>query len=250
MNTDLGSLVRRAVVEHLRGRGLQATEHDAVIELGFGQATCRVEVEAPSEPEILPVWIRIRHGLSAAEIEVSIAGIGSSPTEAAAQAAHDFATGVVLPLRRAFLPELDGDGVTALRLTSTTDDDRPVAWDVYVGEPSLIGSEESPDHLARDLEAAVAGVAPPLQHILDDITGLLHEVRLHWAKLFLLNFPDGRQMGEVALDNVASEEALEHLKAMPLPDGAGLAGFRQFVVIVPSKSEPTSEELENLEGRA
>jgi hypothetical protein len=244
VNPELGSLVRRAVVEHLRGQGMQATERDDEIELGFGDVTCRVEVDPPSEPEILPVWFRVRHGLAAAEIEVSIAGVGASSTEAAAQAAHAFAIGVVLPLRKVFAPE--SGGVTALRMTSKTDTEKPVAWDVFVGEPSLIGSEGAPEDLARDLESAVAGVAP-LEQIIDDVTGLLHEVRLHWAKLFLLRFPDGRMTGEVALDNIASAEAFEHLKGLALPNGRDLVGFRQFLVTAPSTSEPTPEEIRAVE---
>lgn len=235
-------LARVALAGHVDAQ--PAGHADEWIYLGFGGARCRVTLDQGDLEASLPLWYQVEVRGAPEPIQIGIAGLGDTIADRARQASHDFATGVVAVLRRCFLPAREGDGVDKGTMTTVTADGAPLAWDVFVGPPQIFGYGIEPE-VAQQIEGAVTGFVP-FGKVLDGVVGVLADQRLHWVKLFLVSFQDGKNVGEAAVDNVPSAMAFDRLRSLDLPQGPHMIGFRQFIAIAPSTRPVTPGEAERV----
>jgi hypothetical protein len=243
VNSEVCQAAAEVLAHHVSDHDPGVRQTDETVVMAGGRIRCTTAIDESWEGDgsLIPFWFEIEVELSTDVIRESIAGQGEDAHEAVVYAIHSLLDGVLPPIRHALGMPWPDDDVATGRIVSLTTGQEPIAWDIHFGSPLLLGSDQTDPHAIR----SVLDQHPPIEFFADELTGVLPTRRLHWAKALLIATADHEPQGDVAIDNESYPESFERLSAFAWPVHDAVWGFRQFILVSPSPSEPTKEEVES-----
>jgi Family of unknown function (DUF6348) len=137
--------------------------------------------------------------------------------------------GVLPPLLRAIGHEVNGDDVSVFKVTSSTEGQEPIEWDVFVG-PAL--AYDQGDGTSREAATALNDNLALFKIVFSNMAFLMETPDLHWWKVFYARMPNGQIIGDLWYDEYSSEATFAAVKGIKLPKAPFLM-FRQFGVLRP-----------------
>ena len=247
---ELNILALESIAAHLNNQGFPPWVVEGVVAVEIPGAVglvCRCEVVSPpgnTHRAIVPVAIELSYTPTDAAADRSdtrtinemVVGLSLDPREAVLQATHNWCEGVFPPIRRVFDPTPpsaeDDDSAYPFNIATKNLETGVVTdWNLFLGRVQVggVNSEPFAEFLAQG----------KIVHLLmNALTSLANDVRLHWVKVYVAFQADGSARFECKLDNEDWPEGVSELSRIRWPRVKDFVQYRQFLILRPSDTAP------------
>jgi hypothetical protein len=244
--SELGDLVLEAVEAHLPSRDIVATMGSNGLRIPLLKIAIRVHdvEEIPRKDQVHAISVIMQVGsLDSINggIDVLHTGMGDTLEEAAANAAHQWITGV-LPVVYSYLTHRDREDVGhSQMIVAIEDTGEQFGWSVHLGPivTRVFGDLEQPEEL---------GKSEIFKRIFNVVHPFAAHTTLFWLECFAVRYPDGRIDATCRKHNDDWEEGKQALlvwaSEWPVRE-KGFVSQRQFIIFEPTavKDLKSGEEL-------
>ena len=244
--SELGDLVLEAVDRHLPSRDIVATMGANGLRIPLLKIVIRVHdaEEIPRKDRVHAISVIVQVGsLDSINggIDVLHTGMGETLEEAAANAAHQWVTGV-LPVVYSYLTHRDHQDVEhSQMIVAIEETGEQFGWSVHLGPivSRVFGNIEEPREL---------GKSEIFRRLFNVVHPFAAHTTLFWLECFAVRYPDGRIDATCRKHNDDWEEGKQALLLWAADWPVHEKGFvsqRQFIIFEPTavKDLPSGREL-------